>query len=299
MAIGLPTTRGNTGVVGPGRTAPPGRILNNGGVNMPDAGAGRLGGGVLGKNTGVVGPGGGGRGQVGGGNPGGFSGGPSPANSKGPGTFGYDPNKNNPRIPGGGQPGGPPRPTPPPGKPGKGGPAAPGGPAGPKNPMDIKAQDNPYIQALLDEYSKYRGELSNNTDLEGQQAMQRQRDSMTGIADEFGVGASQRGIAGSGVAGKDLVNRIVNPGQQQLGALNASLTQDARQQQLGALGAQSGLATQQAGLTQGQQAFGLEAWKALQQANQAQQNFKLMKEQQSVSQLQALANIMGQFYTGF
>jgi hypothetical protein len=173
------------------------------------------------------------------------------------------------------------------------------GAGGPIPNFSLAAQKNPEFTALSNAYQQYRSGLAAGNDQDAQFAMQRQRDLMSGLAKEYQGEASARGILNTGAAQQDMLNKIVNPGQQQLGQLNANLTSDARRQQLSALSGQAGVAGQQANFLQGQQQIGLEAWKAQQQNEIDRAGIQAMQQNQSINQLLALMGTLGNFYTGF
>lgn len=168
--------------------------------------------------------------------------------------------------------------------------------------FSVQAQENPQLAGLINEQGQYRANLAQGSDQDAQLAMQRQRDVLSGLTSEFGADAASRGIANSGAAQQDLMNRVVNPGQAQLGQLNASLTSDARNKQLAALGQQAGMVNQQAQLTQNQQQFGLQSWQAQQQAQQAQAQLAAMQQNQGLNNLSSIVGLigsLGNLYSGF
>ncbi len=214
---------------------------------------------------------------------------------------------------------------------GGGGGSMPGGNSMPPMPtggvsggnLSISAPENPNLRNIGQEYSglqnkwgaygnqlqKYGGELAANSDLAATQAMQRQRDALSGAAKEYGAEASARGIRGSGAAEQDLLNKVINPGQRGLAELNAGLANQGRQQQLGvlqqygsalggeggALGGKLGAANSAANWQQQQQNFGLEQWKA--QQNNALAQWQLQNQQQNQGWNQ-LMSLIGAF-SGF
>lgn len=168
--------------------------------------------------------------------------------------------------------------------------------------FSVQAQENPQLNSLINETGGIRQNMAAGLDQDAQLAMQRQRDAISGMASEFGSEAASRGIVGSGAAQEDLLKRVVNPGQQQLGQLNANLASDARDKQLAALGQQAGLVNQQAQLTQNQQQFGLQSWQAQQQAQQQAAQLAVMQQQNGLSNLSSVVGLigsLGNLYSGF
>ncbi len=164
-------------------------------------------------------------------------------------------------------------------------------------PMNISAQENPQLRALAGDYAKYRGELAGNSDLESQQALQRQRDLVSGMSKEYQGEAASRGILNSGAAQQDMLKKIVEPGQQQMSQMGASMAADARQKQLNALGAQSGVEAQNAQLTQAQQRFGLDTWNSQQQAQQSAAQLAALQRNQSLDSNMKVASLLASLYS--
>lgn len=167
------------------------------------------------------------------------------------------------------------------------------------SPFTSTTQANPQLDALQQDLATYRSQMGTNSDLEAQQALQRERDLTSGAAKEFGENLAARGIMGSGAGTQDLMERVVEPGQQRQTQLNAQLSANARQQQLAALGMQGGLAAQQAQIQQAQQQFGLSAWQAQEQARQQQAQLAAMQAQAQQQNLAQLLGIFGNLYSGF
>ena len=165
--------------------------------------------------------------------------------------------------------------------------------------MNITSQQNPQLAALQGDAAKYRQGLAAGSDQDAVLALQRQRDLTSGMAKEFAGDAASRGILGSGAAQSDLMKRVVNPGQQQMGALNANLASDARSKQLQALQGEAGMAGQQAGITQAQQNFGLQSWQAKDQSMMNQAQLQVQQQANQVNQASQLAGLLGNFYSGF
>lgn len=163
-------------------------------------------------------------------------------------------------------------------------------------PFSVSSQENPQMAALIGDMGAYRGQLAGNTDLEATQALQRQRDLTSGMAEEFGVNPAMRGIGGSGAAQQELMKRVVEPGQQQMSQLNAQLASDARTQQREAMGQQAGMVGQQAGITQAQQDFGLNAYQARQQAQLGAAQLEAMQRNNNTNNALQLASLI---FSGF
>lgn len=174
-------------------------------------------------------------------------------------------------------------------------------PASTYNPstFSVTAQNNPQLEALQGQAAQLQQGLAAGSDQDATLALQRQRDLNSGAAKEFGADAASRGIFGSGAAAQDLDNRLVSRGQDQLGQLNASLAGDARNKQLQVLGAQSGLAGQQAQLTQADKQFALNTYEAQEGAKRAQAQLQLSAQQSQAQQGMQLASLLSQMYTGF
>lgn len=168
--------------------------------------------------------------------------------------------------------------------------------------FSVQAQENPQLAALIGQFGQARGQIAAGSDQDAQLAMQRQRDVTSGMASEFGTEAASRGILNSGAAQQDLMKRVVNPGQAQMGQLNANLASDSRNKQLSALQGEASMVGQQAGLTQNQQQFGLQSWQAQQQAQQAQAQLAALQQNQGVSNLSSIVGLigsLGNLYSGF
>jgi hypothetical protein len=174
-----------------------------------------------------------------------------------------------------------------------------GGISVPGSNLSVSTQTNPQLDALIGDYQQYRGGLADATNLEGTQAMQRQRDAISGMAKEFGESAASRGLYGSGAAAQDLENRVLRPGMDSLGKLNADITSDARRQQLAALQGQGSMVGQQANVSLGQQQLGLDTWRAQQQAALQQAQLQQSQQDQGFSQLMALTGLINNMYSGF
>ncbi len=196
------------------------------------------------------------------------------------------------------------------GKPGGGGSSSPSPSASPNSSLSVSAPEHPGLSSmpgnfkeLQNKYSTYGSELAANNDLSATQAMQRQRDAMSGLAKEYQTGASARGIRGTGAAEQDLINKVITPGQQQLAQLNAGLANSGRQQQFGALQGENSALNGMQGATnnsaqwqQAQQNMGLETWKAQQNNMLAQWQLQNQQQNQGVSQMMALLGAVGNLY---
>ncbi len=167
-----------------------------------------------------------------------------------------------------------------------------GGGGGNTPPINISTQENPQINALLGEMGDWRKSLAAGNDRDATNAMQRQRDLASGQMKEFGAMAAARGAGRGSGASNLMLRRGMDASNRNLAGLNADLTSDARRQYGNALGQAGSLAVGQAGVTLGQQQFGLSAWNSQQNAAHAN------------AQLQALQNQnmfdnMMRVYTGF
>lgn len=159
-------------------------------------------------------------------------------------------------------------------------------------PMTTNVQANPQIGGILDEMAGYRKNLAANTDHDATNAMQRQRDLMSGQMKEFGAMAGARGARPGTGAHALLMRKGMDSANRNLMGLNANLASDARQQYGQQLGAAGNLAVGQAGVTLGQQNFGLAQWSAQQQAAQAAAQLKAMQDQN-------MWNNISKMFTGF
>lgn len=160
-------------------------------------------------------------------------------------------------------------------------------------------QENPQLAALRGEMGTYQSNLASGQDTDARNALGRQRDLASGYAKE-GLGAAQdRGFGSdTGVAQKYRMNAL-NQGQQASAGLNAALTSDARKQQLNVMQGRVGLEGAQAGITQGQQNFALNAFQANQQAQQAAAQLQAVQQQNNFQNQLGIINAASRFFTGF
>lgn len=165
--------------------------------------------------------------------------------------------------------------------------------------MNISAQQNPQLAALQGDAARLRGNLAANTDQDAVLAMQRQRDDISGMAKEFGEGAAQRGLLGTGAAQQDLMKKVIEPGQQALAQTSAQMASEGRNRQLAALQGEAGMAGEQARLMQAQQNFGLQSWEARNAANLSAAQLQAQQQANQSNRVSQLASLLGSFYTGF
>jgi hypothetical protein len=189
----------------------------------------------------------------------------------------------------------------------------PGTGTGSNTPLSLSAPENPRLTGMIgdfagmkDQYSQYGKDLASASDLSATQAMQRQRDAMSGMAKEYELGASARGIRGSGAAEQDLINKVIKPGQNSITQLNQDLANKGREQQFNTLGGEfnalqgkQGASNSSANWQQSQQNLGLEAWKAQQNNMLAQWQLQNQQQNQGVNQMLALMSSIGNLYSGF
>jgi len=160
-------------------------------------------------------------------------------------------------------------------------------------------QENPQLAALRGEMSKYQQGLGDGSDIDARNAMGRQRDIASGYAKEGMNQALDAGFGSdSGVAQKFRKSGIES-GQMASAGLNSALTSDARSKQLQALTGRVGLESTQAGITQGQQNYALNAWQANQQAQQAAAQLQAVQQQNQMQNQLALLQASKSMYSGF
>ena len=176
-----------------------------------------------------------------------------------------------------------------------GAPAAPATPSYQIPQFESNTERNPQLDALSGEWAKYRKELGANTDLDATNALQRQRDLTSGNMREMTGLMSARGARPGTGANAVTMGRVMAGGARNTAGLNASLASDGRRQQLGALSGETGAAMGAAGINQAQQNFGLNAWQANAQAQQAAAQLAALQQQNQFNN--QMKNM--QFYTGF
>lgn len=165
-------------------------------------------------------------------------------------------------------------------------------------PLNIQTQQNPQLQALQGDYSKLRAGLAAGSDQDATNTLQRQRDLTSGMAQEAGQNAQFRMGPGSG-AQREATKGVYAQGAANLSGLNANLASDARNKQLNALNSQTGAAQGAAQVDQAQQNFALNQWQAQQSASQAQAQLAALQQQNGFQNQLSLANLVGNFYSGY
>lgn len=98
--------------------------------------------------------------------------------------------------------------------------------------LNMSTTNNPQLMQQYNRMNQWGNQVWNNEDPAAKQAMMRQRDTISGLMNEFGGVAASRGIFGSGaqLAG---MSSILNKGQRELAGTNVGLASDARKQALG------------------------------------------------------------------
>lgn len=157
-------------------------------------------------------------------------------------------------------------------------------------------QENPQFGALRQDWKSYQDNLGTNSDIDARNAMARQRDYASGMAKEGLQGAVDRGFGSDTGIAQKFRRTALESGQRASAELNTGLTSDARKKQLDALSGRTGLEGMASQSMLGQQNFGLESWKANQQAAQAAAQLAAMQQQNNFNNQYKL---MSSFYTGF
>jgi len=162
-------------------------------------------------------------------------------------------------------------------------------------PMNLRVQQDPAMAGVLREMEQAQQGLAAGNDIDAINAMQRQRDVLSGLSKELGVRAGSRGFGPDSMLGQ---RGLFRQGQRDISGLNANLASDARKQGIGLLGQRAGATAQQGQLTQGQQNFALNQWQAQQQANLAQQQMAETQQQNNFNNQLSLFNTLSNFYSG-
>ena len=161
--------------------------------------------------------------------------------------------------------------------------------------MNIKVQQDPTMAGILGEMKTAQQSLAAGTDIDAINAMQRQRDLLSGLSKELGVRAGARGFGPDSMMGQ---RDLFRQGQRDISGLNANLASDARRQGRELLGQRAGAAGTQGQLTLGQQNYALNQWQAQQQASMAQQQLADQQQQNNFNNQLSLFNTLSNFYSG-
>lgn len=186
------------------------------------------------------------------------------------------------------------------GPPGMGGAPGAGGSVPPAPTFNSDVARDPHLDDMYGAYGDYRSKLAAGNDTDAINAMQRNRDLMSGMMKEAGGNAARNGTFGTGV-GAQMQSNIMTGGMKDLAGLNANLTSDARKQQLTALGGQTAAAQAQTNYLTGQQNYSLAQWTAQQQAQQSAAQMANQQQQNQWNNQMALLGMMGSQpgYTGY
>lgn len=174
-------------------------------------------------------------------------------------------------------------------------PSTPGGfPGFPGGEFKVDVERDKRLDDMYDAFGQYNKDLTAGADADATTAMGRQRDLISGMANEFSGMTAGKGTFGSGVGALGTA-RILNKGQQALASTNSQLAADARGKRLQAMGGQVQAANANANYLTGQQNYALNQWQAQQGAYNAAQNLA-MNQQQNAWNNQM--NLMNTFYSG-
>jgi len=175
------------------------------------------------------------------------------------------------------------------------------------------AQRDPQLDAMYQRYGQqdqaYQGQINSlaaGNDRDAINAMQRQRDMLSGMQSEGAENSARRGLGPNTGAAQQTQNDLQQRGLQSMSGLNAGLASDARRQQLAALSGQTGVLGQQTGAAQassaamlGQQQQGLDQWRTQQQANLGAAQLAAMQNQNLWQNQMGLFQAMTPFYQGY
>jgi hypothetical protein len=170
---------------------------------------------------------------------------------------------------------------------------------GPAVPVSTNIKQDPNIDKVQKEYQDYYGQLDANSDQNAINSMARQRDLLSGMANESTNNAAIRGFSSDTGVNAAGTQATMDAGMRSMGDLNAQNVASARAQKAGVLGGMAGLATAGAGNLLGQQNYALNQSKYQQDTINFQAQLEAMQQQNSYQNMLGLLNASSNFYSGF